>query len=335
MRAVRLHGAGDLRVEEVAEPGAPGPGEVLLRVRAAGICGSDLHNFRTGQWISRLPTIPGHEFAAEVMAAGAGVDGVAAGSLVVADSRVPCGTCPACRAGRPNVCPRMGYIGEVCDGGFAEFVRLPAHAVLPVPAGVSPTIAALAEPVGVALRVVRRLEPPRDEPILIAGAGPIGGLAAVLLRHLGFGPLAIIERNEARARRVAEIAGAQVLAPDAAAIARFAGADGLGFAIEATGSAEALAMVTGSLRGGGRLAVVGLFKGSPAVTMNAVVERELEVRGCSVFCNEQREAIAMLPELAPVLARALGEPIDLGDVPAEYDRLIRGETGSLKTIIRP
>ena len=125
MRAVRLHGVGELRVEEVSPIGTPLAGEVKIRVRASGICGSDLHNFRTGRWISKLPVTPGHELAGEVMELGNGVTGLQSGDLVVADSRVTCGDCPACRAGRENTCERLGYIGEVCDGGFAEFVNLP------------------------------------------------------------------------------------------------------------------------------------------------------------------------------------------------------------------
>src|SRR5262245_593855 len=103
MRAVRFHGVGDLRIEDVPVPDTPGAGEVRLRVRAAGICGSDLHNFKTGQWISRLPVTPGHEFAAEVLEVGTGVTALKPGDLVVADSRARCGNCANCKAGRYNL----------------------------------------------------------------------------------------------------------------------------------------------------------------------------------------------------------------------------------------
>jgi (R,R)-butanediol dehydrogenase / meso-butanediol dehydrogenase / diacetyl reductase len=194
MRAVRFHGVGDLRVEDVPGAAAPGAGEVRLRIRAAGICGSDLHNFKTGQWVSRLPVTPGHEFAAEVLDVGAGVAGLKPGDLVVADSRAPCGRCDNCRAGRQNLCGTLGYVGEVCDGGFAEQVTLPAAGVLQVARGLPAEVAALSEPLGVALHVIRRLEPAKGEPVLIAGAGPVGGLVTLLLDHLGFGPLLFAER---------------------------------------------------------------------------------------------------------------------------------------------
>src|ERR1700756_5336306 len=104
MKAVRFHGVGDLRVEDVAPPGALPSGHVRLKVRAAGICGSDLHNFRTGMWVSRLPVTPGHEFAGEVVELGGEVGDLTLGDLVVADSRANCGSCAHCREGRGNLC---------------------------------------------------------------------------------------------------------------------------------------------------------------------------------------------------------------------------------------
>src|SRR5688572_31458470 len=188
MRAVRLHGIGDLRVEEVPPPAAPEPGWAGLKVLAAGICGSDLHNFRTGQWISRAPSTPGHELCGEITAVGAGVEGLSVGDRVVAASRFRCGTCEACRAGRPNLCERLGYVGEVCDGGFAEELILPVRLLHKVPGFLDPAIAATAEPLAVALHTVHRLTIPRSKPVLVVGCGPIGGLAALVLAHKGASP---------------------------------------------------------------------------------------------------------------------------------------------------
>jgi (R,R)-butanediol dehydrogenase/meso-butanediol dehydrogenase/diacetyl reductase len=106
MRAVRLHGVGELRVEEVPLPGPPPAGYLRLKVAAAGICGSDLHNYRTGMWISHLPVTPGHEFAATVAELGADVEGFRPGDLVVTDSRANCGSCVHCLEGNGNLCLR-------------------------------------------------------------------------------------------------------------------------------------------------------------------------------------------------------------------------------------
>ncbi|MBX6323056.1 MAG: alcohol dehydrogenase catalytic domain-containing protein [Rhodospirillaceae bacterium] len=332
MRAVRLHGVGDIRAETVPAPPPPGPGEAAVRVLAAGICGSDLHNFRTGQWIARTPVIPGHEFMGEVVAVGPAVSGLAPGDRVIADSRVPCGACASCRAGRPNLCERMGYVGEVCDGGFAERVVLKAAGLLPCPPELAPEIAALAEPLGVALRVVRRLQGPANAPVLVAGAGPIGGLAAILLAHLGHGPLLVADRNAARRDLVCALTGAEAIDLDAIDALRTRRIPRM---IEATGSAAVLARLVEAVASGGRIVMVGIFHGEATIAPNHLVEREVELMGSSVFIDEQREAVALLPALAPKLAAVVSEPIGLDDVPAAYRRLIEGRADRLKTIIRP
>lgn len=331
MRAVRLHGIGDLRAQTIATPGDPGPGEVAVRVLAAGICGSDLHNYRTGQWIAHLPVTPGHEFMGEVVAAGASA-GFKPGDRVIADSRVPCGACAQCRAGRPNICARMGYVGEVCDGGFAELSVLKAASLLPCPPGLAPEIAALAEPLGVALRAVRRLQPRPGEPVLVAGGGPVGGLAAILLAHFGHGPLLLAERNPARRDLVCRLAAAEPVSLDDAETLR---TRGIGRMIEATGSAAVLGQLIEGVASGGRIAMVGIFHGAATIPANHIVEREIELAGSSVFVDEQREALALLPTLAPKLAQVVTAPIALEDVPAAYERLIAGDTDRLKTIIQP
>jgi (R,R)-butanediol dehydrogenase/meso-butanediol dehydrogenase/diacetyl reductase len=307
---------------------------VRLAVRAAGICGSDLHNFRTGQWVSRLPVTPGHEVAGAVLDVGEGVAGFAAGDLVVADSRVFCGDCGACRAGRGNLCEKLGFVGEVCDGGFAEEVCLPASGLVKVPAGVPALVAAMAEPLAVALHAVRRLDPVKGEPVLIAGGGPIGGLAALALAAGGFGPLLMIERNLHRAVLLAEVAGVARVELSPAAIWDACGGAPR-FCLDATGSGAVVETLLEIVAAGGRLALVGIFHDRPPLNLNLVVEREIDVVGCSVFRDELIEAVGMLPALADKLARLASAPIGLGDVPAAYEALIAGDTRSVKTLIQP
>jgi (R,R)-butanediol dehydrogenase/meso-butanediol dehydrogenase/diacetyl reductase len=335
MRAVRFHGVGDLRVEDVPAAAAPRAGEVRLRVRAAGICGSDLHNFKTGQWVSRLPVTPGHEFAAEVLDVGAGVAGLRPGDLVVADSRSPCGRCDNCRAGRKNLCASLGYVGEVCDGGFAEQVTLPAAGLLPVERSLPPEVAALSEPLGVALHVIHRLDPKKGEPVLVAGAGPVGGLVTLLLDHLGFGPVLFAERQATRRDLIAGVCNARAVDLEPAAVKNALDGRPLLFAVEATGHGMVLDRLIGLAGGGARIAMVGIFHGRTEIDPNAIVEREIELRGCSVFADEQREAVALLPALAQKLQRLVSKPVGLDQVPQAYRDLLDGRAPALKTIIKP
>jgi (R,R)-butanediol dehydrogenase / meso-butanediol dehydrogenase / diacetyl reductase len=333
MKAVRLYQAGDLRLEEMAEPSAPPAGFVNLAVRAAGICGSDLHNYRTGQWISRSPSTAGHEFCGRVTAVGDGVTGLALGDLVSSDSRVCCGTCPACRSGRSNVCEALGFVGEVCDGGFAEVVQLPARLLVPHDPQLSPHIAALAEPLAVALHAVRRMGLPKGEPVLVVGCGTIGGLTALLLSRMHDGPLLLADLNTSRAELVADVTGGSVVSLDSAEIEVALAGRRLRYALDATGSILAIARVLDLLSGGGALALIGISHGKLELDPNILVEREISLIGCHAFADELPEAVDLLPQLAPALHRFIEVLPSLNDVPDAYERLLRGESRALKTII--
>ena len=299
MKAVRLHGRLDLRVDEVDRPPPPPPGFANIEVRAAGICGSDIHNYRTGQWISRAPSTAGHEFCGRVTAVGADVGDLAVGDLVVADSRFWCGRCAACRAGMPNICESLGFVGEVCDGGFAEEVQLPARLLVRHDPALKPRIAALAEPLAVAIHAVRRLGARAGEPVLVAGCGTIGGLAALVLSRSHDGPIMVSDLNAGRAEAVAQLAGATVVALDAAAVSAALPGQRLRYAIDATGSPRAITDTLGLLAGGGALALVGISHAKIEIDPNVLVERETALVGCHAFGGELPEAVAMLPQLAP------------------------------------
>ncbi|APO75128.1 Zn-dependent alcohol dehydrogenase GroES-like protein [Rhizobium etli 8C-3] len=333
MKAVRLYDARDLRVEEMPQPSAPASGFVNIEVRAAGICGSDLHNYRTGQWISRRPSTAGHEFCGRVTAVGEGVGHLVLGDVVSADSRMWCGTCPACKSGRSNVCETLGFVGEVCDGGFAEAVQLPARLVVRHDPQLSPHVAAMAEPLAVALHAVRRLAAPDGEPVLVVGCGTIGGLSALLLSRLHDGPLLLADLNAERAALVADVTGGTFVALDKAAIEAVLSRGRLRHALDATGSIQAIVQALDILSGGGALALVGISHGKLDFDPNLLVEREISLVGCHAFADELPEAIGLLVDLAPALQRFIEVVPALDEVPAAYERLLRGESKALKTII--
>ncbi|TPI48369.1 zinc-binding dehydrogenase [Mesorhizobium sp. B2-9-1] len=333
MKAARLYGPGDLRVEDIAAPGVPDAGWVKLKVDAAGICGSDLHNFRTGQWISRSPSTAGHELTGTVVAVGEGVDTIAIGDRVVADSRFWCGECAQCRAGRRHLCTSLGFVGEICDGGFAEQVVLPARLLHSVDAALDARVAAMAEPLAVALHAVRRL-PKAAASVLVLGCGTIGGLAALLLSRTFAGTVLIADRNQGRCARVARVTGATIVDLDPHAIASATANTPLLAAVEATGSVAALSQLLGVLGPGGTIAMVGIFHGRLDIDPNMLVEREIALLGCHAFADELPDAIRMLGELSEPLISLIDREIGLDDVPAAYRRLLEGQGDGLKTIIR-
>ena len=218
MLAAVLHGANDLRVEEVAEPTA-GAGQVKIRVSACGICGSDLHLLRGAGWTGDNPHPPfviGHEFAGTVVEAGRGVASrVSVGDAVSVRPLVACGACAACNAGLPNVCVHVRFYGVSSDlaGGMAEFVVVDAENIHPLPAGLSPAKAAIAEPLAVGVHAARRgLEQGGDSAVIL-GAGPIGVAIFLALRGLGLTDISIVEPSAARREAIRGLGANAVIDP--------------------------------------------------------------------------------------------------------------------------
>jgi (R,R)-butanediol dehydrogenase/meso-butanediol dehydrogenase/diacetyl reductase len=187
----------------------------------------------------------------------------------------------------------------------------------------------------VALHVIHRLDPKKGEPVLVAGAGPVGGLVTLLLDHLGFGPVLFAERQATRRDLIAGVCNARAVDLEPAAVKNALDGRPLLFAVEATGHGMVLDRLIGLAGGGARIAMVGIFHGRTEIDPNAIVEREIELRGCSVFADEQKEAVALLPALAPKLQRLVSKPIGLDDVPQAYRDLLDGRAPALKTIIKP
>jgi (R,R)-butanediol dehydrogenase/meso-butanediol dehydrogenase/diacetyl reductase len=327
MRAARLHAVGDLRVEHIEPPLPPKSGEVTLLVAAAGICGSDLHNFKTGVWISRTPSVAGHEFTGTITALGEGVTHVAIGQRVVVDSRWLCRECPNCQAGLGQVCERLGFLGEVIDGGFAENVTIPARNVLPAPETVPDRHLAMLEPLTVALHALRRLNAPQGAEIVVTGCGTIGGLVVLLARRAGH-PVRLIDRNAKRTTLVAQTTGAEVITLDALPALR------LRHAVETTGNHAVLTALADGIAGCGTIALVGIGNSAPALDPVKLVERELSILGCHAFADHDLTDVnAMLPALTDALDPFIAEQIPLSAVPDSYARHLAGRVDGLKTII--
>lgn len=333
MRAVRLYAAADLRFEEIDGPSEPRANEVRLRVAAAGICGSDLHNYRTGQWISRAPSVAGHEFAGIVEAVGERVPQNLVGRTVAADSRFWCGDCDNCQAGLRHICSQLGFVGEIIDGGFAEEVILPARLVHKVEPSVSPQIAAMSEPLAVAMHALNQLDLPSGEPLLIVGCGTIGGFAALLANRIHDGPVLVSDQNAARASLVAKVCKAHSVSLAADGIRKASGDKPVRYALDATGSLEVIGKLPELIEGGGSIGLVGISHGSLSIDPNILVEREIALKGCHAFKDELPLVIEMLATLETDLVQLIDEVIGLEEVPAAYERLIAGKSLGLKTII--
>ncbi len=332
MKSVRLHDPLDIRFEEVPDAPKPGAGEVRLTVAYAGICGSDIHNYKTGQWISRRPSIAGHEFSGVVDAIGEGVLSVAVGDLAVADSRDYCGKCANCLSGNHHFCSNLGFVGESIDGGFADYAILPEHLVLKCTPETPLDIAALAEPLAVALHALNRIHIKPEEPLLVIGCGPIGALIAVASDILGDRALLICDQNKARVSITAAASGGQAV--DLAAFDQFANATGstVRHVIDTTGSVKLISHLVENLSGA-TLGLVGIGSGSFPFDPVGAVERELTIAGCHAFKDELPQAAGLLTSFPERFAPLIGKRITLEDTPAEYAQIADGKATGIKTLI--
>jgi L-iditol 2-dehydrogenase len=250
MLAARLHGPADIRVEEVSHPGAPQPGEVLLRVATTGVCGSDLHPYESGtigDTMLGAPLILGHEFSGVIEDVGDGVN-FQIGTRVAVDPAWTCGACRECLKGHPNLCRQQRFCGLYPNhGSLCQWMRVPARFCHAVPDSLSDEEAALLEPLGVALHATDLARIRLDDSVAIIGAGPIGLCALQLAKLAGAGTVYIEERLEWR-RALAQKLGALPL-PQKAEV---------DVAIECAWAAESAQLAVDITRPGGTVVLVGI-----------------------------------------------------------------------------
>ncbi|MEV6835147.1 L-idonate 5-dehydrogenase [Streptomyces sp. NPDC051133] len=295
-----IHGAGDLRIEELPEP-EPGPGQALVAVRYGGVCGSDLHYWRhggVGDFRLREPMVPGHEMVGTVVAYGADASGPAPGTDVAVHPATPCGTCPECADGRANVCRDTRYLGSAArfphvQGALAARVAVPAGQLRALPDGLGPRRAALAEPLSVALHAVRRAGEVAGRHVLVTGAGPIGCLVVAAAKAAGAARVTVTDLVP-EALRYAAVAGADTLVrADDPADAGWPGEVDL--AVEASGVPAGLDTCVRLVRRGGAVVQLGMLPpGHSPFAGNLVVSREIELRGAFRFDAEFDEALELL-----------------------------------------
>lgn len=255
MRAVRIEEPGRFHLVETPEPD-PGPTDVVVEVKACGVCGTDLHILAGEFPPTPYPIIPGHEAAGVVAKTGSAVVGLSEGDRVGIDPSLFCGACAFCRINRGNLCERWGAIGDTVDGAFAEFVKVPQANAYVLPSSMSFGAAALVEPVSCAVHAVDRLDIGFGDKALIYGAGTMGLILAQLIASAGTAQVSLLDINPAKVDRAREFGFNSV----AVSLEELADAPDGGYdrVVEATGVLTVVEQALNAVRRGGTVMVFGV-----------------------------------------------------------------------------
>ncbi|MFI6338925.1 zinc-binding dehydrogenase [Streptomyces sp. NPDC050535] len=349
MKALRWHGARDLRLEEVPDPPEPGPCEAVVDVSWCGVCGTDLHEFLEGPHMIRTGAHPltgaapplalGHELSGTVSALGAEVPGVAVGDRVTADPVWSCGVCFWCVRGEYHICPRSGSVGLASPGAFADRVTVPLAGLTRLPDNVSDEMAAVAEPLAVGLHAITRGGVRPGDNVLVVGGGPIGFAVVLAARLAGAAGLYVSEPLKERRERLLELGVTEAFDPRETDVRREVfvrtGRIGPDVVVDATGVPALAAEAVATVRRGGRVVLAGVGHGKVEFDMGQLVFYERTVLGTLGYHHDIPRVIDLMST-----GRLDASPLITGRLPlsegaAVFADLATDRARHLKVLLTP
>lgn len=343
MKALLLEEARSLHVRDIPKPDV-GPKDVLVEVKACGICGSDVHGYdgSTGRRIP--PLVMGHEAAGVIVETGREVRSFAVGDRVTFDSTISCGACRFCRSGDVNLCQNRQVLGVSCgdyrrNGAFAEYVSVPENIVYTLPDSFAYEKAALIEAVSIAVHAAKisRIRP--GSTAAIVGAGMIGLLAVQAFRHFGCTTILAVDLEQSKLDLARSLGADETfLAADPSLIAKIkdaTGGDGVDIAVEAVGAQKSISTAIEVTRRGGTVTLIGNLSPKVEIPLQVVVSRQLCLLGSCASAGEYKECIALM-ELGVIDVEPLISAVaPLSEGVEWFNRLYTREPGLMKVILQP
>lgn len=343
MKALLLSKYKELSVTDFDKPEI-GPNDVLVQVRACGICGSDIHGYdgSTGRRIP--PLVMGHEAAGVVSEVGSNVKGLQAGDHVTFDSTVSCGECFYCRKGKINLCDNRMVLGVSCGeyrrhGAFAEYVSVPQHICYKLPKDLPFERAAMIEAVSVAVHAANRTPVELGDTAVVVGSGMIGLLAIQAIKLAGCAHVIAVDLDAGRLEKAKALGADYTLKADEvdvpAEVKKLTGGRGADVALEVVGATATIKTAIESVRKGGSITLVGNLAPNVEMPLQAIVTRELSVYGTCASSGEYPACIDLLASESIKVDDMITATASLEEGVEWFARLYGGEPGAMKVIIDP
>jgi len=343
MKGLLLKQYMDLEVTDLPQPEI-GPGDVLVRVRACGICGSDVHGLdgSTGRRIP--PLVMGHEAAGVIAEAGRNVKQWKSGDRVTFDSTVSCGHCHFCRRGDINLCDNRQVLGVSCgdyrrNGAFAEYVAVPENILYRLPDALSFDHAAMIEAVSIAVHAVNLTPRSLGDTAVVVGSGMIGQLTIQAAKVAGFSRVFAVDVDDAKLERARKLGADETFNSktcDAAAeIVARTGGHGADAALEAVGATDQIRTAIASVRKGGTVTLIGNIAPMIELPLQAVVTRQIRLQGSCASSGEYPACIELLSSGAIRVDTMISARTPLEEAASWFDRLYRHEPNLMKVIVQP
>ncbi|MCJ7697104.1 MAG: galactitol-1-phosphate 5-dehydrogenase [Thermoplasmata archaeon] len=336
MKAAVWYGGKDIRIEDLPTPKIKDD-EVLVRVKAVSICGSDLHAYRGASKRRIPPLVMGHEFSGEIVKLGRTVKGLKEGERVVLEPVLSCGKCALCQRGRSNICENIRLVGLHLSGAFSEYVPIPASKCHTLPDAVSFEEASLVEPLAVAVHAVNFASLEKDEDIGILGSGAVGLMTLQVVNNIGAEKLFAIDTLEYRLDLAKKLGATTTInAKKEDPVKEVLAYGGANTVFEAVGHQKTVQQALSMVKKGGKVVIIGMLEATMELGMLDVTVKEIEIKGSYGYTsNDFKQALTLIAkgkvEVKPLITHVLS----LHDIVKGFDILSQGAENVIKVVLKP
>jgi threonine 3-dehydrogenase len=312
------------------------PDEVLIKIKKTAICGTDLHIYQWDDWAQQtipVPMVVGHEFVGEIVELGSHVKDLKLGTRVSGEGHIVCNSCRNCRAGKRHLCPKTLGIGVNIPGAFAEYLAMPASNVFPLPDIIPDDIAAMFDPFGNSVHTALAFDCVGED-VLVTGAGPIGIMCALIAKHIGARHVVITDINDNRLAQVSSYDGITAVNTTKETLEdvqkRLGMTEGFDVGLEASGNNSALNSMIDNILNGGKISLIGLYKGNINIDMNKVIFKGIDLKG--IYGRQMYETwykMVTLIQSGLDISKIITDRYHFTDFEKGFQKMISGNCGKI------